>query len=124
MNQLPKPSLAMLALVSALAALPLNVLRSNLALLAQVPTEPTPTFTLQERVAPGTTLSIDGSPSMKGINQSLAEGFEQRYADTDIVYEADGDEAALQALGGGTIDLVALGRRLSEAEQDPSLTSI
>ncbi|MGG6239948.1 substrate-binding domain-containing protein [Nodosilinea sp. AN01ver1] len=124
MNQLFKPSLAMLALFSALAALPMNVLRSNPALLAQVTEEPTPTFNRQESVPAGTTLSIDGSPSMAGINQSLEEGFEQRYPDTDILYEANGDEQALEELRSGSIDLAALGRSLSEAEEDPSLTSI
>ncbi|PSN11906.1 hypothetical protein C7293_22400 [filamentous cyanobacterium CCT1] len=124
MNQLFKPSLAMLALLSALAALPMNVLRSNSALLAQVTEEPTPTFTLQETVPAGTMLSINGSPSMAGINQNLEEGFEQRYPDTDVRHEASGDEQALQELQSGSIDLAALGRSLSEAEEDPSLTSI
>ncbi|MFQ4140466.1 substrate-binding domain-containing protein [Nodosilinea sp. PGN35] len=124
MNQLPKPSLAMLALFSALAALPVHGLRSEPRLLAQGTATPTPTFTLQESVPAGTTLSIDGSPSMAGINQSLAEGFEQRYPDTDVEYDTGGDEQALQALRGGDIDLAALGRALSENEQDPSLTSI
>ncbi|WP_017298875.1 substrate-binding domain-containing protein [Nodosilinea nodulosa] len=124
MNQLSKPSLALLALFSALAALPLNMLRSEPGLLAQVTAEPTPTFALQETVPPGTTLSIDGSPSMEGINQSLAEGFEKRYPDTDVKHEATGDDQALQDLRGGNIDLAALGRRLSDAEEDPSLTSI
>ncbi|MBE9158999.1 substrate-binding domain-containing protein [Nodosilinea sp. LEGE 06152] len=124
MNQLFKPSLAMLALFSALAALPMNVLRSHPQLLAQVTAEPTPTFNLQESVPPGTTLSINGSPSMAGINQNLEEGFEQRYPDTDVRHEANGDEQALQELRSGSIDLAALGRSLSEAEEDPSLTSI
>lgn len=124
MNQLPKPSLAMLALFSALAALPISALRSAPQLLAQVTAEPTPTFTLQETVPPGTTLSIDGSPSMAGINESLSEGFEARYPDTDVVSSTNGDEQALQALRGGNVDLAALGRSLSDAEEDPSLTSI
>lgn len=124
MNQIPKPSLAMLALFSALAALPISVLRSAPQLLAQVTAEPTPTFTLQETVPPGTTLSIDGSPSMAEINQSLSEGFEARYPDTDVVSSTNGDDQALQALRGGNVDLAALGRSLSDAEEDPSLTSI
>ncbi|MEA5448877.1 substrate-binding domain-containing protein [Leptolyngbya sp. CCNP1308] len=124
MNQFPKPSLAMLALLSALAALPISALRSEPRLLAQVTAEPTPTFTLQETVPPGTTLSIDGSPSMAGINESLSEGFEARYPDTDVVSSTSGDDQALQALRGGNVDLAALGRSLSDAEEDPSLTSI
>ncbi len=122
MNQLRKPPLALLALLSTLAALPIDALRSGL--LAQISAEPTPTFTLQDSVAPGTTLTIDGSSSMAGINQSLGSGFEQRYPDTDVVATTNGDDQALAALQGGAVDLAALGRSLSEAEQDPSLTSI
>ncbi len=124
MNQLPKPSLAMLALLSALAALPINALRPELRLLAQVTEKPTPTFTLQESVPPGTTLSIEGSPSMVEINESLGEGFEARYPDTDVVASTSGDDQALQALRSGDVDLAALGRSLSDAEEDPNLTSI
>ena len=124
MNQFPKPSLAMLALLSALAALPINALRSEPRLLAQETEKPTPTFTLQPSVPAGTTLSIEGSPSMVEINESLGEGFEARYPDTDVVASISGDDQALQALQGGDVDLAALGRSLSEAEEDPSLTSI
>ncbi|HSM83363.1 MAG TPA: substrate-binding domain-containing protein [Nodosilinea sp.] len=124
MNLLRKPSLAMLTLFSALAALPLSAIRSEPRLLAQVTAEPTPTFTLQETVAPGTTIAIEGSSSMAGINQSLEESFEQRYPDTDVVLATSDDDQALQALREGRIDLAALGRSLSADEQDPSLTSI
>ncbi|MBD2230755.1 substrate-binding domain-containing protein [Phormidium tenue] len=124
MNQFPKPSLAMLALFSALAALPISALRSEPRLLAQVTQKPTPTFTLQPSVPAGTTLSIEGSSSMVEINESLGEGFEARYPDTDVVAATSGDDQALQALREGDVDLAALGRSLSDAEEDPSLTSI
>ena len=124
MNQLSKPSLALLALLSTLAALPINALRSEPGLLAQVTAEPTPTFDLRESVAPGTSVSIDGSSSMAGINQSLAERFEQRYPNTDVVHDVSDDAQALRALGGGNIDLAALGRALSDDELDTNLTSI
>ena len=122
MNQLRKPPLALLALLSTLAVLPIDALKSGL--LAQIAAAPTPTFILQDSVAPGTTVTIDGSPSMAGINQSLGSEFEQRYPETDVVATANGDEQALAALEGGAIDLAALGRSLSEAEQDLELTSI
>ena len=122
MNQLRKPPLALLALLSTLAVLPIDALKSGL--LAQIAAEPTPTFTLQDSVPPGTTVTIDGSPSMAGINQSLGSEFEQRYPETDVVATTNGDEQALAALDGGAIDLAALGRSLSEAEQAPELTSI
>ncbi len=122
MNQLRKPPLALLALLSTLAVLPIEALRPGL--LAQITAEPNPTFTLQDSVPAGTTVTIDGSPSMAGINQSLESGFEQRYPDTDVVATINGDEQSLDALQRGAADLAALGRSLNEAEQDPELTSI
>ena len=124
MNPRRKPSLAMLALISALATMPVQALRSESRLLAQAPAEPPPTFTLQDSVAPNTTITIDGSPSMAGINQSLKESFEQRYPGSSVVVSTSSDEQALQALMAGTIDLAALGRALSAAEEDPTLTSV
>jgi WD40 repeat protein/tetratricopeptide (TPR) repeat protein len=114
----------MLVLISALAALPMSVLRSEWRLLAQTPAEPTPTFIQPETVAPTTTVTIDGSPAMAGINQSLKQGFEARYPGTRVVLSTSSDGQALQALRSGTIDLAALGRTLQENELDPSLTSI
>ncbi len=124
MNLRRKPSLALLALISTLATLPAHMLRSESRLLAQEPAEPTPTFTLQETIAPDTTITIDGDRSMAGINQSLKESFEQRYPQARVVLSVSSDEQALQALQSGNIDLAALGRALSDAEADPSLTSI
>ena len=124
MNPRRKPSLAMLALISALATMPLYTFRAESRLLAQAPAEPPPTFTLQDSVAPNTTITIDGSPSMAGINQSLKESFEQRYPGSSVVVSTSSDEQALQALMAGTIDLAALGRALSAAEEDPTLTSV
>ncbi|MEO1068976.1 MAG: hypothetical protein AAFW95_07620, partial [Cyanobacteria bacterium J06638_6] len=113
MHQLRKPSLALLALLSTLAALPIDALRAEprplIQMLAQTPASPLPTFTLQDSVAPGTTLSIDGSPSMAGLNQSLAAGFEERYPDTEVTAAISGDEQALQALRAGTLYLAHLG---------------
>ncbi len=119
-----KPSLALLVVISALTALPMTLLRSEMRLLAQVTAEPTPTFTQLDSVAADTTLSIDGAPSMAGINQSLKESFEQRYPGARVTLSVSSDEQALTALRDGSIDLAALGRALSEAEDDPSLTSI
>ncbi len=124
MNPRRKPSLAMLALISTLATMPVQALRPESRLLAQAPAEPPPTFTLQDSVAPDTTITIDGSPSMAGINQSLKESFEQRYPGSSVVVSTSSDEQALQALMAGTIDLAALGRALSAAEEDPTLTSV
>ncbi|TVQ10191.1 MAG: tetratricopeptide repeat protein [Leptolyngbya sp. DLM2.Bin27] len=124
MNQHRRSSLALLAVVSTVATLPMHTLRANSPLLAQILATPTPTFDQLETVAPGTTVTIDGDPSMLGLNQSLGSAFEQRYPDTEVTASTSGDEQALQALQAGDIDLAALGRALSEAEQDPELTSI
>ena len=119
-----KPSLALLVAISALTTLPMTWLRSEMRLLAQVTAEPTPTFTQPASIAADTTLSIDGAPSMAGINQSLKESFEQRYPGARVTLSVSSDDQALTALRNGSIDLAALGRALSEAEDDPSLTSI
>ena len=53
---------------------------------------------------------------MGAINRSLEEDFEARYPGTDVQLESSGTETALQRLMAGEIDLVAIGRPLTEAE--------
>ncbi len=124
MDKPPKSSLLVWALIGALATVPLGVLRSNQRWLAQEsPTSP-PTFTLQETVAAGTRLRIDGSGAMAVLNQTLADSFKQRYPGTEVTLASNGDGAALAALEAGTIDLAALGRSLSDAEKAQNLTEV
>jgi ABC-type phosphate transport system substrate-binding protein/Flp pilus assembly protein TadD len=98
------------------------VLRSDQKWLAQ--DSPAPTFTLQETVAAGTRLRIDGSAAMAVLNQTLADGFSQRYPGTEVSLASNGDPAALAALQAGNVDLAALGRSLSDAEKAQNLTEV
>ncbi|MGB3615537.1 MAG: DUF4912 domain-containing protein [Elainellaceae cyanobacterium] len=81
-------------------------------------------FALPESVSSGTVIRIDGSDSMRGINQTLQDGFEQAYSDTDVQTEYSGTAAALAALASGDIDLAAIGRPLTDEEKAQGLVSI
>lgn len=124
MDKPRKPSLALLALLSALATLFLAEFKPLQKLQAQPAPQPVPTFTPPSSVAEGTTIEIDGTPAMAIINQSLAVGFEEQYPGTDVIVSANGDEAALRALAVGSIDLAAIGRPLTTAEQTQNLTEV
>ena len=124
MDKTRKPSLVLLALLSALATLPLAELKLDQGVRAQSTSPPVPTFTPPQNVAEGTTITIDGTPSMAIINRSLEAGFEAKYPGTDVVIATNGDETALQALQAGSVDLAAIGRPLTEAELAQNLTEV
>lgn len=125
MLKMPKPSLALLALLTALVIPPASALREkSLPLMAQTPPEPTPTFNAPQSLAAGTTLRIDGADTMTTINQSLKQGFEAAYPGTAVELNSSGTDAALQALLAGNLDLVAIGRPLTDAEIAQGLTEV
>ena len=124
MDKIRKPSLVLLALLSSLATLFVAEFKPYQRLRAQPTPQPVPTFAPPSSVAEGTTIEIDGTPSMAIINRSLEAGFEEQYPGTDVIIFTNGDEAALQALQGGSVDLAAIGRPLTEAEQAQNLTQV
>ncbi len=81
-------------------------------------------FALQPSVAPGTTISIDGSTSMVLINEALKAGFGQQYPGTQINTAAVGSENGIQALLLGDIDVAASSRPLTAQEQANGLVAI
>ena len=81
-------------------------------------------FDLPESVTSGTTVRIDGSDSMRRINQVLQQRFENAYSGTEVQAAYSGTEAALAALTAGDIDLAAIGRPLTEAEKAQGLTEV
>lgn len=81
-------------------------------------------FTLLPSVAPGTTVSIDGSTSMVLINEALKAGFGQQYPGTQINTAAVGSENGIQALLLGDIDVAASSRPLTAQEQANGLVAI
>jgi ABC-type phosphate transport system substrate-binding protein len=83
-----------------------------------------PTFPLPDRVAEGTTVRIDGSNSMAAVNQSVQQRFEEQYAGANVEVDYNGSTAALQSLLDGTVDLVAIGRPLTDEEKAQGLTEV
>jgi ABC-type phosphate transport system substrate-binding protein len=83
-----------------------------------------PTFPLPDTVTEGTTIRIDGSNSMAAVNQSVQQRFEEQYAGTTVEVDYNGSTAALRSLLDGTVDLVAIGRPLTDAEKAQGLTEV
>ncbi|HIK56148.1 MAG TPA: DUF4912 domain-containing protein [Synechococcales cyanobacterium M55_K2018_004] len=92
-------------------------------LLAQAPAS-APTFTLPSSLPDGSTVRIDGSPSMAVPNKSLQEQFLDRFAGSNVTISTNGTEVALQELLRGTIDLAAIGRNLTATEANQGLTAV
>jgi ABC-type phosphate transport system substrate-binding protein len=118
----PETSFTLLALLVALGGAPsLLGLRWAVPALAQsTPSE----FPLPASVPADTSVNIDGSASMTLINESLKARFEERYPGTQVDLAAGGTDAALQALLAGELDLVAVGRDLTQAERDQGLVEV
>jgi phosphate transport system substrate-binding protein len=67
-----------------------------------------------------TSLLIGGSGTMLELNKALAEGFAKSHPLVDVVVEGGGSQAGLIAVKRGAIDLAAMSRDLSAAEDDPA----
>ncbi|MGL5080210.1 MAG: DUF4912 domain-containing protein [Microcoleaceae cyanobacterium] len=91
--------------------------------LAQAP-ESAPAFQLPAEVPQGTAVRVDGDSSMAIINKALKQRFEQEYPGTNVTIAAQGSEAALQALQDGKLDLVAIGRPLTDSEKSAGLVEV
>jgi phosphate transport system substrate-binding protein len=124
---LPKKdtSIAFLTLIFALAALPKPIEASTRmeATIAQS-NAASDSFSLPESIPEGTKVQINGSSSMAAINQLLKQDFEGKYSGTEVRVNYAGNEAALQALQEGKIDLAAIGRPLTEAEKSEGLVEV
>jgi phosphate transport system substrate-binding protein len=113
-----------LALLLSLATTPMTV-GSFLPtpVLAQSATE-ADSFPLPETVADGTRVRIDGAMSLFEINASLKQTFEQQFSGTTIEVAGNGADVAIAALIDGTIDIAALARGLTAAEQAQGLVQV
>lgn len=107
-------STTVLALLVAIASA--QPLAATFALHPAVAQSPS-AFTLPSELPAGATLQVDGSSSMAGINKVLQERFQAKFPDTDVNLNYAGSAAALEALRSGTIDVAAIGRPLTEAEE-------
>jgi phosphate transport system substrate-binding protein len=85
---------------------------------------PPATFPVPTSVPRETKLTIDGSTSMKTINQTLDEDFKKAFPGVVVTTEYGGTDAALKAVEAGTIDLAAIGRNLTPAEKAKGLQEV
>ena len=78
-------------------------------------------FPRQASVPAGTTISIDGSTSMVLINEALKTSFLNTYPGTVVNTAATGSDNGIQALLAGRVNLAAISRPLTAAEQSQGL---
>jgi len=81
-------------------------------------------FPRQTSVPAGTRISIDGSTSMVLINQALKTSFPSTYPGTVVNTSATGSDNGIQALLGGSVNLAAISRSLTSAEQLQGLVAV
>ncbi len=81
-------------------------------------------FPRQASVPAGTTISIDGSTSMVLINQALKSSFLDTYPGTVVNTAATGSDNGIQALLGGSVNVAAISRPLTAAEQSQGLEAV
>ena len=81
-------------------------------------------FPREANVPAGTTISIDGSTSMVLINESLKTSFLNSYPGTVVNTAATGSDNGIQALLGGSVNLAAISRPLTAAEQSKELEAV
>jgi phosphate transport system substrate-binding protein len=109
-------SIVCLALLLVVASTPMaaTLFMSQFAVAQTSATEPS--FPLPASVPSGTMVKIDGSSSMARINESLKQGFEQKYPGSKVEVTTNGTDAAIKSLVDGKVDLAAIGRGLTPAE--------
>jgi ABC-type phosphate transport system substrate-binding protein len=88
------------------------------------PNEAEPQFTLPQSLEGSETLTIDGSSSMRFMNEALSQRFQAQYPNAEIESETNGTDAALERLSKGEIDLAAIGRPLTAAEKQAGLRAV
>ena len=81
-------------------------------------------FPRQASVPASTTISIDGSTSMVLINEALKTSFLNSYPGTVVNTAATGSDNGIQALLGGSVNLAAISRPLTAAEQSKGLKAV
>ncbi|ESA36444.1 abc-type phosphate transport periplasmic component [Leptolyngbya sp. Heron Island J] len=74
-------------------------------------------FPIPDTLPDDTRLKVDGSPSMRFVNEALENRFEAQFPNIDIQLDVSRTDAALRALIAGDIDILATGRPLTETEK-------
>lgn len=81
-------------------------------------------FAAPSIVPQGTSVRINGSTRMIGINQALKKSFQRRFPGTAIITNADGSETGVDLLLTGEIDLAAILRPLTSEEKAQGLAVV
>jgi phosphate transport system substrate-binding protein len=115
------PSSAALGILLALTVAPVTAATSPANL---VVAQAASVFPLPASVPEGTTVKIDGSSSMAAINQALGDRFKAQFPAAQVSLGNSDSESALKAVADGTLDLAAVGRPLTAAEQAQGLVSV
>lgn len=76
------------------------------------------------QVPPGTTIKINGSTSMVGMNESLKKLFKKTFPGTQVMTNAQGSDKGILELMTGVIDIAGISRPLSNQEQSQGLVAI
>ncbi|GAB4141299.1 MAG: hypothetical protein Fur0046_17240 [Cyanobacteria bacterium J069] len=114
-SSLLRLSATVLTLAAATDAIAASLNRRPI-LLAQVIAQ-APQFTLPDSLEAGTVVKVDGSSSLRVPNEALKDRFESKYTGSTVELAEGGSVAALEALDAGNIDIAAIGRPLSAADQ-------
>ena len=100
------------------------IVSSNLFILKAVFAQNSP-VSLPANVLPvGTKVRIDGSQTLAVTNQALKKSFEEKYPGTVVEVAENGIDQGLQELLDGKIDLLAIGRSLTEEEKAQGLVQV
>ncbi|WP_202895616.1 DUF4912 domain-containing protein [Iningainema tapete] len=121
-NHSRKKFVQILVVVLALTATP-KLLSLSSTLLEPVfaqSNSPSP-IPLPQSLPSGTTVKVDGSSSMRVINEALKKRFEEKFSGTKVELASGGTDQALAALLRGDINLAAVGRPLTNQEKAQGL---
>lgn len=84
----------------------------------------TPTFPLANTVPSETIVRINGSTSMVQINEIFKKAFMEKFPGTQVIANASGTEKGIEDVINGQVDLAAISRTLTPAEQQQGLVAI
>ena len=82
-------------------------------------------FPLPTTVPSGTKVQIDGSSSLKAVNQGLQERFQKQFPGTDVAIptQYQGSDSGVKAIAEDKADLAGIGRSLTTAEKAQGLAA-